>query len=161
MSLFSKGATDEYRTPADVIRKIIGFIPAGSIVWESAFMDEDQETTRCLRDAGFEFVSEPIDFFTWEPDEWSIQITNPPFSQKKEWLERSKVLGKPFIILLPAQTLYTKYFRELFEFERIQLIIPKQRVVFKSKDGASCLRPCFESLFFCWKLELAKDILYV
>jgi hypothetical protein len=59
-------------------------IPKDKIIWESAF--GDGESGKYLTELGFNVVHREIDYFNEEPDNWDIQITNPPFSKKKEWL---------------------------------------------------------------------------
>lgn len=45
------------------------------------------------------------DFFTGQAVKWDIQVTNPPYSLKYKWLERSYELGKPFCLLVPLEML--------------------------------------------------------
>ena len=48
------------------------------------------------------------DFFTFEPKDYDLIISNPPFSKKDAVIKRLYELGKPFAILLPIQSLQSK-----------------------------------------------------
>lgn len=93
-------------------------------------------------------------FFEYEPKEYDIIISNPPFTQKDEVLKRLYELGKPFAILLPLNSLQGvsryKYFKQ-----GIQLLAFDKRIGFHNpgnmqefKKGSS-----FATAYFC------KDIL--
>lgn len=59
------------------------------------------------------------DFLKFEPTDYDIIITNPPYSLKNKFLERAFSLKKPFLFLLPITTLEGlnrgKMFRENWE----------------------------------------------
>jgi hypothetical protein len=46
-----------------------------------------------------------LDYFTQEPAQWDIQVTNPPYSIKARWIVRACELGKPWALLVPITTL--------------------------------------------------------
>jgi hypothetical protein len=46
---------------------------------------------------------------------YDVMITNPPFKYKKEFLKRAREFGKPFIMLLPIQTMIPTKNKEIFE----------------------------------------------
>ena len=101
------------------------------------------------------------DFFT--SNYGDIVVTNPPFSQKKEVFTRLKELQKPFIIICPAPMIFSVYFRNLFRDDNIQIIIPKKRIQFiKTDENGNILtseNKCnFDCFYFCWKVNLEKDI---
>ena len=39
-----------------------------------------------------------MDFLRQTPNKWDIIVTDPPYSQKDEFLQRAYALGKPFAI---------------------------------------------------------------
>lgn len=45
------------------------------------------------------------DFFDYEPKEWDVIISNPPYHNKRAFWERCLDLGKPFALLLPVNIL--------------------------------------------------------
>ena len=153
---------DNYMTPKSAWEEIRRFIPNNKIIWESFYGDG---SSGChLQELGFNVVCKDVDFF--ENDFGDIIVTNPPFSKCKEVLNRLKQLGKPFILILPSAKLHTKYLRNLFIDENLQIIVPSKRIHFiKVVDGkvpndykSKC---CFDCYYYCWKMNLDKDITFL
>jgi len=153
---------DDYMTPKSAWEAIRHFIPTDKLIWEAFY--GDGKSGNDLTNMGFRVIHEPIDFFT--NDLGDIVISNPPFSKKKEVLTRLKELNKPFILILPAPTIFTQYVRMLFQDERLQIIIPRRRIQFdKLINGerpknfkSDCNFNCF---YYCWKMNLPKDIVFL
>ena len=95
--------TDEKYTPGYGVLPIIKYIPEGKIVW-CPFDTKHSEFVQKFKDAGFHVVYSHIyngqDFFNYEPSQWDILVSNPPFSRKVEVFERCLKLGKPFALLM-------------------------------------------------------------
>ena len=146
---------DEYMTRKSAWEDIRQYIPTDKVIWECFY--GDGKSGQYLRELGFEVIHEPIDFF--ENDKGDILISNPPFSNKDKVFQRLKELNKPFIMLVPTTVLHTKYFKETFANEHIQLIIPFRKRQFdkvgleKQKNNCS-----FYTLYICYKMGLEKDI---
>ena len=152
---------DEYMTRKSAWEDIIDYIPRGKVIWE-AFMGNGQ-SGNFLKELGFEVYMKNEDFFeTPNSGYGDIVVSNPPYTNKKEVFERLKYIGKPFILLVPTTVLHTKYFKETFENERIQLIIPFRKRQFdklgvnKQKDNCS-----FYTLYICWRIGLPKDVILI
>ena len=68
-----------------------------------------------------------------------------------------------FILILPTATISTKLMREIFEGE-IKLILPPSRIFYRllgtDEDEGAPSSSSFGSAFFCWKINLEKDINY-
>lgn len=160
MSYKSSSGHDDYTTPKYVWEQIKQFIPDDSIIWESAYCDGTSGSH--FEELGFNVIHENKDYFNWEPDNYTIQITNPPYSIKQKWIKRALELGKPWILLMSENVLGTKYLKELTN-EQIQIILPKRRINFnKIIDGIhvknnSCSFNCY---YYCYGLKLPKDINY-
>lgn len=158
---------NDYMSPKHVWEDINHLIPKDKIIWESAYGDGSSGEN--IKSLGFDVIHTPIDYFNEEPENWDIQITNPPFSIKKQWFVRAKQLNKPFIILCPINILATNYMRELFADEKLQIIIPRKRIHFVkiNKDGKpdekfNEKRRCtFDSVYYCWKMNLKSDITFL
>jgi hypothetical protein len=151
---------DDYMTPKSAWENIKQYIPQDKVIWEAFY--GDGESGKYLEELGFNTIHEDIDFFN--NDKGDIVVSNPPFTKIKEVLERLKELDKPFILIMPQGKIFTQYFRKLFSNENpIQLIIPKKRIQFsKQIDGVidpnqknACNFDCF---YYCWKMNLDKDI---
>ena len=48
-------------------------------------------------------LAEGLDFYHYEPEEWDVIISNPPFSGRTQLLKRLFSFGKPFVILQGTQ----------------------------------------------------------
>lgn len=101
-------AADEVYTPAYAVIPIIKYIKPNSIVW-CPFDTENSEFVKCIREAGYEVIATHIDnnqnFFDYEPEEYDVIISNPPYSIKDMILQRLNELNKPYAMLMPLPTL--------------------------------------------------------
>ena len=108
---------------------------------------------------GYDIIHEDEDFF--ENNKGEIIIDNPPFSKKKEIFTRLKELGKPFILICPSMMLGYKYFQDIFK-DHIQIIIPSKRINFRHIDSTKKnYSPPFASFYFCYKMNLHKDLIFI
>jgi hypothetical protein len=151
---------DDYMSPAHVWQDIEAYIPKDKTIWECFY--GDGTSGQFLQQMGCDVIHEQIDFF--KENRGDILVSNPPFSMKKEAFTRLKELGKPFIMISPSSMICYKYFRELFKDENIQIIIPRKRINFiKLVDGkTSQTKGCnFDCFYYCWKMNLSKDIIYL
>jgi len=101
---------DDYMTPKYAWANIIHLIPINKIIYEAFY--GDGKSGEYLTELGLNVIHEPIDFFNNEtlPD-YDILISNPPFSQIKNIMDRLLILDKPFIIIIPCSKINTSYFR--------------------------------------------------
>lgn len=99
-------------------------------------------------------IDDGQDFFTYEPDNYDIIISNPPFNVKDKILERLYELGKPFAVLLPMNSLQGKSRYKYFK-NGIQLLTFDQRIGYHNQQSMDV--PIegspFATAYFC------KDIL--
>lgn len=146
-------ANDEYYTPKEEWVKIQKYLPKDKVIWE-AFRG-DGKSAEYLRDLGCRVVCEDEDFF--QADHGDVVVSNPPFSKKKQVLERLFALKKPFILLMPYEVLFYKYLTPFKD--DLQLLIPNERIQFL-KDGEK-VRFNYDCAFFCWKMGLQKDLAFV
>jgi hypothetical protein len=151
---------DDYMTPKSAWEAIISYIPRNLVVWEAFY--GDGQSGRYLTELGLNVIHEKdLDFF--QENKGDIIISNPPFTLKRQVLERLKTLDKPFILLCPIGMLLTNYFRNLFG-EECQFIIPRKRIQFiKIENGVPHYdqRCNFDCCYFCYKLNLEKDVIFL
>ena len=153
---------DDYMTPKYAWDWIKDFIPKDKVIWEAFY--GDGESGKILSDLGFNVIHEETDFFTNNLGD--VIVSNPPFTKKKAVMTRLKEIDKPFIIICPSSMLNTQYVRHLFKDDRLQIIIPNKRINFKKLiDGKvpdnwsdRCNFDCF---YYCWKLDLPNDIVWL
>ena len=165
MALFNKsqGKTkdDEFYTFGKDWKKIEQYIPKNKIVWEP-FSNGAFEGVDYLKSITKELISNTGDFFD---NEWpcgaEIVITNPPFSIKKQVLQRLKELDKPFIMILPTLTLQTKYLKNIYG-DDIQVIMPTSKIFFyKWINGEKVHydKLSYYCCYICHKMDLPKDFI--
>lgn len=167
---------DCYETPGYVIDAILSRLdPTRNYIFEpfagSGF------STRYMREKGFVVTNgDHTDFFMHEtapsiPREASergavdmVMVTNPPFSKKKQILEKFKALNiTKMALLLPPGTLFLKYWVELFPQNNVQLILHQGRIKFLHPETnlpikGSC---SFDVTWITSNLNLPQDIAYM
>lgn len=144
---------DEYYTPNSEWDKIKDFIPKDKKIWEAFYGDGN--STKYLTSLGFDVISYNEDFFT--SNHGDIVVTNPPFSKKKEVINRLIDLNKSFIMIMPLEVLTYKYIEPIRD--HLQLLIPKKRMIFL-KDNKE-VKFNYDCIFFCYKMYFEKDIYFV
>ena len=146
-----RGPYDELYTPAEALSYLLPYLPNG-IVWESAPGNGD--LVRLLKEGGKKVVWKDRDYFEWEPKEWSIMVTNPPFSMKAAWLRRANELGKPYAILLPITTLGARNCQ--VELDGAEVLFLPHRIDFTGKKN-----PWFAVAWFTRGLNLPYPLMFV
>ena len=149
---------DEYYTPKDAWAQVAHLIPEGKVIWEPFF--GDGKSGEYLRELGFEVIHEDEDFF--EHDKGDIVVTNPPFSKTHEILERLKVLGKPFMLIMPSSRLHSKYFHDLFGGdETMQVVVPPRRIQFECQTTGEKSKAYKDTIYYCWGFGLKRDLVFL
>lgn len=158
---------DERYTPDYAVYPLLEFLgdkKKKQIVW-CPFDKADSAYVKVLSEAGYRVIPSHIDdgmdYFTYEPENWTVMVSNPPFSKKDEVLERAYSLGKPFALLLPINAIQGKRRFDIYQ-NRLQLLCFDQRIGYISP---SMICPSeatpFASAYFCndflpSKLELRR-----
>lgn len=155
-------AADLCMTPAYALDPLLPFLPSRSIIWESA--RGSGTLAIALKKLGYAVVATDIvsgqDFFKIRPD-FDIQLTNPPFSRKLDWLHRSYELNKPFALLLPVEILGVGQAQRMFEKFGVEIILLNRRVDFATVNTSFAKSSAwFPVAWFCWKLEIGQQITY-
>ena len=140
---------------------ILPFIPSYvRTIWECTAIPESK-IVEVLRRNRYKVIPTHIndgyDFFSYEPEDYDMTITNPPYSHKNEFLQRAFDLQKPFMFLLPITTLETMKRHRLYRKHGIQLIIPDKRFVFKPGGSGAW----FQTSWFTHGLNLEKDLNFI
>lgn len=156
--LYSAGQNDECYTPAYGVEPLLEFLEPykGKIIW-CPFDKENSEFVRVLRSAGhtvvFSHIDDGQDFYTYEPEQWDIMVSNPPFTNKRKIFERALSFGKPFALLMSLTWLNDSAPKQLFYEKDLQLLMFDRRIKFIGLGN----KITFSSAYYCYDL-LPKQI---
>ena len=158
--LYSNGGNDECLTPSYGVKPIVKYLPKDKIIW-CPFDTEDSEYTKILKQSGFEVVNSHIvngqDFYTYEPNQWDIIVSNPPFTNKRHIFERALSFNKPFALLMSNTWLNDSAPKQLFKEKQLQLLMFDKRIKFMN-NGVVNNKITFSSSYYCYNL-LPRDII--
>lgn len=159
-----KASGDEVFTPFYAVEPIMKYIPKDKVIW-MPFDEKWSAYYQLFTENGYKVIRSSIidgqDFFTYEPKEhYDVIISNPPFSKKDAILERLDKLGKPFAVLLPANSIQgDKRYKCCFK-NGIQMLSFNKRIDYHTafdfknyKKGTP-----FASAYFCRDV-LPKDLI--
>ena len=157
--MFSGGSNDECYTPLYGVKPILKYIPKDVIVWcpfdtfESHFVKEISKTNKVV--TSHKWTGQ--DFFDYEPDEWEVIVSNPPFTNKRKYFERALSFGKPFALIMTNTWLNDSAPKQLFKDKDLQLLMFDKRMKFISPDGRDNDKITFSSSYYCYDI-LPKQI---
>lgn len=153
--LYSAGANDECYTPAYGVYPILEYIPKDSIIWcpfdteDSEFVKQISKTNKVVRG----HISEGKDYYDYEPDEWDVMISNPPFTRKRKIFERALSFNKPFALLMTNTWLNDSAPKQLFKDKDLQMLMFDKRIKYTDNNKIT-----FSSSYYCWNF-LPKQII--
>ncbi len=155
---------DEVFTPFYAVEPIIKYIPKDYTIW-CPFDEEWSAYYQLLQEKGYKVIRSSLveneDFFTYEPQEkYDLIISNPPFSKKDEILERLNKLNKPFMILLPMNSLQgQKRYNTCFK-NGIQILAFDKRINYHTNFDFENFKKGnhFASAYFCRNI-LPNDLI--
>ena len=161
-----KGKDDEFYTFKETWESIQQYIPKDKVVWEAFSNNVEFEGQQYLKSICKDVITGTGDFFKCDVPICDCVISNPPFSIKKEVLERLKQLDKPFILILPTLALQTKYMKKLFgDTGDLQVIMPTNKIFFYkfNEDGTKKKydKLSYYCCFVCYKMNLPNDFILV
>lgn len=128
------------------------------IIWlpfdlqQSEFVHYFKTRTDC--DIVTSHIDEGKDFFEYEPDNWDIAISNPPFSRKLDVFKRLNSFNKPWAMVMNLMALNYQEVGNYFADNPIQLLIPDKKISFNGNQSS------FNSCYVC-KNFLDKDLQFV
>tara|TARA_R110000824_G_scaffold321815_1_gene508612 strand:- start:61 stop:564 length:504 start_codon:yes stop_codon:yes gene_type:complete len=145
---------DDYETPKKVLQDIIPFISKDKIIYDPFYCDGYVKTE--WKDLGYECLNNKVDAYIPVKFDFDIIITNPPFSMKKKVIDLCLSYNKPFMILLPIDTLGSKWIKPYFN--KFQYLIPNGRYNFykKNKDNKGAW---FDTMWLCYNINLDNTII--
>lgn len=152
--LYSPGKNDECMTLSYAVKPIIKYLPPHSTVW-CPFDKDDSQFVIQLKQAGFKVINTHIeygqDFYTYEPPEWDVIVSNPPFTNKRCIFERALSFNKPFALIAPMTWLNDSAPAHLFKNKHLQILSFDKRMKFLN-NGKIEKKITFMSAYWCYKL---------
>ena len=157
---YYNGGGDEQLTPRKTVEILLPYIThlKNKIIW-CPFDKEDSNFVKVLTENGYNVVYSHIeygqDFFEYEPNEWDVIISNPPYTNKRAFWERCLGFGKPFTLLLPLNILSDSVINTTMKGKEDDfcLLIPSRRTKFYNaitkQVGNS---PTFKASYFGYKI---------
>lgn len=151
--LYGKVGNDEAYTPSYGVAPILKYIPKNAIVWcpfdtkDSEFVKEISKTNEVI----FSHLEEGKDFFTYEPKNWDVIVSNPPFKGKRQFFERALSFNKPFALIMTNAWLNDAYSKKVFmeADKQMQLLMFDKRIKFTNPYGRPNNKITFSSSYFC------------
>lgn len=158
-------ASDEVYTPAYAVKPIVKYITMMGYpltVW-CLFDTKDSEYVKEIKREGhnviFSYIDNGENFFYYEPEEYDIIVSNPPFSIKDDILKRLYELNKPYAILLPVPALQgQKRFDYIKDCQA--LIFDKRVNYFKNIETKEIQKGVSFGSFYLCKDFLPKDLIF-
>lgn len=165
MDKVAGSGNDEFYTPRYAIEPILKYIPKDSIIW-CPFDTEKSLFVQMLKENNIKVIYSHIDneedFFNYEPNEYDLIVSNPPYSLKGEVFQRLFNIGKPFAMLVGVVGLFESQKRfDMFKNNQFEIMYLNRRVsYFKDyNDEKPALNPPFSSVYLCSKL-LPQQIVF-
>lgn len=165
MNIMRKSNVDDYNTPKYVWKMLLDYLDLdkNTTIYEPFFSNGVSKTY--LQQLGYNnVIHENEDFFeNYVRYEYNIILSNPPYTIKKNILKILYKIDKPFVLIMPTSIINKLYIKSIFgkNIDKIQYIIPHKRIQFERLDGYNQKRTCFDTLFFCYKMQLKRDINYM
>lgn len=102
---YLNGGGDEQYTPKKTVEMILPYIQhfKGKTIW-CPCDTEDSEFVKVLHANGFNVVFSHIDlgqdFFTYEPEHFDVILTNPPYKNKRSFMERADSFWQALVLIV-------------------------------------------------------------
>lgn len=162
--LHTSDLAQELYTPPEATRQIIQFLDKSKIVWEMCYGKghlADELKRNNIKVVG----KENMDCFLEEPEKYDLIITNPPYRNNKDFLERCIKSKKPFALLIRLEHLGGVRASRLLKDLDIKILIPKKRINFitpKMREGKSVGGSQFHTIWITYKIiKSKKQIIYL
>ena len=125
------------------------------------FIVEKSNYYKILKEQGYNVIASHIatgqDFFDFEPENFDLIISNPPFKNKKAFFERALSFWNPFALVSPASWLNDSGCYDLFYNIKLQLFMPRSRPTFFRNWERIGKMTSFKAIYFCFDF-LEQDI---
>ena len=144
-ALIKGDRSDEWYTPKWCVQQIFDYYkPTGKILlpWDT---DKSNFVKYCCNN-NIEHVYNIRDFMTTDYNcDWII--SNPPYSNKDDIIERCIEIGKPTVLLLPIESLGGVRRHAAYRHTKLNIYIPERRIAFISDNGEQSKAAAHHSIY--------------
>ena len=153
--LYTTDLAQEMYTPKRDAQKILQYIPKMHVIYEMCAGEGHMVSS--FREMGYNVVTD-------EKEKFDVVITNPPWRNHKDFVEKAISFNKPFAFLLRLEHLGGVRSYELFSKIDIKILIPKKRINFitpKMREGKNVGGSPFHSIWVTYGLPITDTITYI
>jgi hypothetical protein len=145
---------DDYETTEKILKDIIPYLEPNKIIYDPFYCDGYVKTQ--WKELGYDCINNKVDAFDKVDFDFDYIITNCPFSMKKKVIDLCLSYNKPFMVLLPIDTMGSKWIKPYFN--KFQYLIPNGRYNFykKNKENKGAW---FDTMWLCYKMDLDNTII--
>lgn len=146
---------DDFQTPPYAVAPLLPYLRRDWRIWEPA--QGKGYMVNALRSHGLRVVGSDVksgvDFLRYRLERFDAVVTNPPYSLKREFVERCCDLRKPWALLLPLYSFESRW----IHVDGLQVIVPDRRVNYETPSDRES-RADFLSLWFTCGLNIASAL---
>ena len=152
---------DDFFTKEETWKQIAKYIPKDKVISMPFYSPYSKCNEWLGKYIDNKIIYQDEDFF--EFDRGNLVCDNPPFSIKKDVINKLVERDRPFMLIVPVSTICYNYCKIL---KNIQILIPQKRVSYLKCDKNGTVKDhqkncAFESIILCWKMNLEKDITFM
>lgn len=149
---------DDYETSSDILKDLLPYLDKFNgmdITIYDPFYCQGTVVKEWEK-LGYKCINEKKDAFNREHPQFDIMISNIPFSLKKQVFELAFKLDKPFILLMPIESIAVKWLNQYWD--KLQFLIPNGRLQFL-KNGKPTKSCWFNTMWVCYNINLKEKII--
>ena len=158
----SKLGSNDFQTPHGTFDNVFKYIPKEYKIWEPACGKGN--LVQDFTNRGYDIIGTDIqggyDYFQYEPENFDMIVTNPPFSIKDKWIERTYSFNKPFILLLPLTCLEGQKRQTLYREKGVNVMLFPNRINYETPTGIGS-GAWFPSCLISWGLDIPEKLLFI
>lgn len=152
---YLNGGGDEQWTPRYAVECLLPHIQhfKDKVIW-CPFDDEESEFVKVLRENGFtvtfSHIKDGLDFFKYQPEHFDVILSNPPYKNKRDFMERADSFGVPWAFLLPINIISDGILNNMFgDMRDMTVLVPNKRTRFfnRANPTAKNAQPTFKACY--------------
>lgn len=157
---YSLEINNEYYTPDYAVTPLLEFLEVfkNPVIW-CPFDKSESEFVKVFSKNGYEVIYSHVDtgkdFFMYQPENFDLIISNPPFQDKRKTFNRLLSFDKPFAMLMTLTWLNDATPKRIFRNHDLQLLMFEERIKYKNAVDDKIN---FSSAYYCYKF-LPKQII--